>query len=435
MTTQQTNLPNWLSGTTADYREDEGRDLLGRWQKHQQWWDARHDNSTDPYSKSTSGEIGASIQAFDRKGRAFSGSNFASQDYLNLSTHPAIRSAAIEAIHQYGVHSAGSAALMGNTHEAGLLEIELAKFLQMSDCTLFTTGWAAGYGTVKTLVRENDHVVIDLLAHACLVEGARDATENVHQVRHCSPEAIEARLARIRAKDDSAGILVVTETLFSMDSDVPDIHAIQKVAHKYGATLLVDVAHDLGSFGPGGTGMLGIQNMLGKVDIVMGSFSKTFASNGGFVATNNPDLKLALRYHCGALTFTNAISPVAARIVRESLRTVQSPTGEALRQKLAKNCLFLRTSLSAAGFEVLGQPSAIVPVVLGNAALSRLMTKHCLQLGAVVNLVEYPAVSRNTCRWRLQVMATHTEEQITDFVRIAVQARHMAGQELAQLSE
>lgn len=427
-------LPAWLSGATATYQRTDGRDLLDRWQAHVDWSDSRCAQECEAYCKSTNTEILPALTAYDRQGRRYSGINLASQDYLNLASSPRVKAAAIAAIQTLGVHSAGSAALMGNTAVANQLEQELAAFLQVKDCTLFSTGWAAGYGVIKTLVRPHDHVVMDLLAHACLQEGARDATDKVHHFRHGSTRALQAKLQRIRAAEPDAGILVVTETLFSMDSDTPDIAAAQQLATHYGATLVVDIAHDLGALGPNGTGHLGLQNMLGKVDIVMGSFSKTFASNGGFVATNHPAMKLALRYNCGPLTFTNAITPIAASIVRECLQIVQSEEGAQRRKQMLRNSEHLRQGLAAVGFEVLGQPSAIVPVILGNGALSRLMTKHALRLGGIVNLVEYPAVSKNTCRWRLQVMAHHTPAQMNEFVRIACKARQLATDELAELT-
>ena len=171
---------------------------------------------------------------------------------------------------------------MGNTSLSVALEERLARFLGYEICTLFPIGWAAGYGIIKTLVRETDHVVIDILAHACLQEGARAATANVSRFPHLSTGAVEKRLKRIRDSDPRAGILVVTETLFSMDSDIPDIVALQALCRRYDATLLVDCAHDLGALGERGLGVLHAQDMVGKVDILMGSFSKTFASPGGW---------------------------------------------------------------------------------------------------------------------------------------------------------
>ena len=250
------------------------------------------------------------------------------------------------------------------------------------------------------------------------MEGARNATCNVHVFPHLSVQGLERRLKRIRGEHPEAGILVVTESLFSMDSDTPDITAHQKLARDYGATLMVDAAHDLGCMGPTGRGHLEMQGMLGKVDLLMGSFSKTFASNGGFVATHHPALKQALRYACGPLTFSNAISPVQASVVIKALDIIQSPEGSNLRKAMMDNAVALREGLTKAGFQVMGDPSAIVPVILGESGRSRLITRFALERGGLVNLVEYPAVARNAARFRLQVMATHTREQIDRFVSI-----------------
>ncbi len=143
---------------------------------------------------------------------------------------------------------------------------------------------------------------------ACLQTGAAAATENVIRFRHNDAEDLRAKLQKIRSKDAEAAILVVIESLYSMDSDTPDIKLMQDIAHEYEATLMVDAAHDLGNLGPGGTGHIGAQGMLGKVDIVMGSFSKTFASNGGFVATSHPVVKDYLCWFSSPWTFSNALS-------------------------------------------------------------------------------------------------------------------------------
>ena len=193
---------------------------------------------------------------------------------------------------------------------------------------------------------------------------------------------------------------------------------------------MVDCAHDLGAIGPTGRGYLEIQDFVGGPDVLMGSFSKTFASNGGFVATNVRELKHGLRYACGPSTFSNAMSPVNAAVVSACIDIVQSEEGAELRRRLIENVQYLRQRLQQEQFEVLGQESAIVPVILGDNRISRLMTKYALATGGIVNLVEYPAVSRNTCRWRLQVMAFHTRTQIERFVEIAVHARQAATEEL-----
>jgi glycine C-acetyltransferase len=423
-----------LGGSVAEAFDSEHPNLLDRWDRHHEWWQERSASSTDSYCRTVLGRIGPESGTRTRDGRIFKGVNFASQDYLSLSGHPAIMAAAKDAIDRFGVHSAGSATLMGNTALSHELEARLADFLGYDDCIVFPTGWAAGYGLIKTLVRDTDFIVIDRLAHASLMEGARNATRNVFSFRHLSNEAVASRLERIRRNHPAAAILVVTETAFSMDSDVPDLKPLIDICRHWGATLMVDAAHDLGAIGPGGLGFIEQQGLTGEIDILMGSFSKTFASNGGFVACNHRALRMALRFGCGPATFSNAMSPVQAAVVLKAIEIVRSREGEQRRERLMDNSCRLRDGLAAAGFKVLGEPSAIVPTILGSAALSRLTTRYALESGAIVNLVEYPAVSLNTCRWRLQVMADHTEHQIGRLVDIAAGARARASEHVAFLA-
>lgn len=430
----QTDECNYfLGGSVGTYLSGQGPDLLGRLYDLTEWFDVRYNHGLDPYSKSAIGPILPECEAEDRKDRRFKGVNMASQDYLSLASHPAIKQAAKEAVDNFGVHSAGSPALMGNTLKGNELERVLAEFVNMNDCVIFPTGWAAAYGIIRCLVKKTDHIVIDRLAHASLVEGAKSSTGNIHSFPHLSHKALERRLKAIRGSNPSTGILVVTESLYSMDSDVPDLAAHQEIASKYNAVLLVDVAHDMGCQGKTGRGQLENQDLLGKVDIVMGSFSKTFASNGGFVAFNHPSLRLALRYGSCPLTFSNALSPVQASIVLKAIDIIQSHEGDIRRRSLSKNIMRLREKLDKSGFTILGIPSPIVPVVLGNSALSRLTAKHCLEKGALVNLVEYPAVSRNSGRLRLQVMAEHSQEQIDKFENILRNSRNLAIEDLSRL--
>ncbi len=419
-----------LYKNVTHYSSMTSTDLLTRWDEHQSWLDRRLAMGLDPYSKQTSSRIEPECHVNTRDGRGTQGVNFGSQDYLNLSSHPAVKAAAKAAIDNAGLHSAGSAALMGNTSLSVELERRLAEFLGYSDCTLFPTGWGAGYGVIKTLVRPTDHVVIDRLAHACLVEGAYGATKNVHFFQHLSYRRACALLAKIRSAYPADGILLVTETVFSMDSDVPQIRELQDACNQYDATLLVDVAHDLGAIGDKGKGYLELQDCIGFPDILMGSFSKTFATNGGFVASNSASLKLALRYNCGPLTFTNAISPVQCAIIGSCLDVIEADEGRDLREKLMSNSLHMRQRMAETNFTVLGQPSAIIPVLLGDSALSRLANHYAYNEGAITNLVEYPAVRKNACRWRIQMMARHDKGQIDKFVQIACGAVEAAKQHL-----
>ena len=175
-----------------------------------------------------------------------------------------------------------------------------------------------------------------------------------------------------------------------MDADMPDIAAIQHVCRQYEAILLVDIAHDFGSMGPGGTGALGMQEMLGQVDLVMGSFSKTFASNGGFVAVNSPAIKQYLKFYGGPHIFSNALSPVQCAIVSAALRIVRSSEGDILREQLLYVSKTLRDALRAQGIACLGVPSPIIPVVIGEERVAAVAAKMIAERGVLANLVEYP---------------------------------------------
>ncbi len=401
-----------LEGSMRDFRVPQGPHLLERCEAFYSWQDIRRQSGTWPFSRSTETGPHESCAVRDDTGKLFNGVNFASQDYLSLSSHPDVILAAKAAIDEMGVHSAGSPALVGNTSTSIKLERQLADFLQMKEAILFPTGWAAGFGVIMGLVRSNDHIVMDILAHACLQTGARAATKNVHLHRHLDIDSVREKLASIRSKDTEAGIMIVTEGLFSMDSDTPDIAALQSLAREYNATLMVDVAHDFGNLGPGGSGHIGAQNMLGDVDLVMGSFSKTFGSNGGFVATNNRAVKEYLRFYSPSCTFSNALSPAQISTITKSLEIVRSEEGDDLRTKLMENILLLREQILLRDMEVYGNPSAIVAVKTGDEALARLTSRELPSLGLLANLVEFPAVAKGQARFRLQVMAGHSKAEI-----------------------
>ena len=320
-----------LAGSMRDFRVPGGKDLLARVGEFYKWQDTRRQAGVWPFSRSTVAGPRSTVIAQDDRGTTMRGVNFASQDYLSLSAHPAIKDIALETVERYGVHSAGSAALVGNTTHSIALERKIAEFLKMEEALLYPTGWGAGYGAIRGLVRSADHIVIDALAHTCLQEGANAATRNIYLHRHLDVDHCRHWLSTIRAKDTANGIMVVTEGLFSMDSDTPDILALQELCDEYQATLLVDVAHDLGALGEGGRGHIGMQNMLGKVDLVMGSFSKTFASNGGFVACRSRAVKEYLRFYSPTTTFSNALSQVQAAVALKAFEIVDSAEGERLR--------------------------------------------------------------------------------------------------------
>jgi len=427
MTSQDADPIQALTGSMRDFRELHGKDLIGRVSHFYEWQDLRRSRGLWPYSKSTEQAPLAQCTARDDSGIRFSGLNFATQDYLGLSSDSEIKETAKAVIDEYGVHSAGSSALAGNTKYSLRLEQVISEFLGVDHTVLYPTGWAAGYGVIKGLVRPADYVVMDGLSHACLQEGAYSATPNVVLHGHLNLDSVRRHLQRIRAKDTENGILVVTESLFSMDSDSPDLPSLQALCHEYDATLLVDVAHDLGAMGRSGRGFIGMQDMIGKIDIVMGSFSKTFASNGGFVACRSAAVKQYLKFYGCSATFSNALSPVQAATVAKAFEIVQSDRGRDLRALLRKRVLQMRDALTAGGLKVIGNPSAIVPVLAGDEALARMVSRRLPELQVIANLVEYPAVAKGNARFRLQMMPTHSEENVTDLV---ARLRHAV--ELAQ---
>ncbi len=389
-----------------------GAHLLERTRPVGEWIRQRTELNTWPYGRSLEQAPSTITTINSQNGRIVAGLNFGSQDYLGLSSHPALHGAAIEALREYGPHSAASPMLQGNTRLSRKLERSISGVLDTEHVLLFPTGWAAGFGTIVGLVRPDDYILIDQLAHACLMQGARAATEKHRFYKHNSISDVRRKLQAIRAKDTKNAIMVVSEGLFSMDSDSPDIYSLQDVCRDFDAVLLVDVAHDFGATGPGGTGQIGIQDMLGKVDLVMGSFSKTFSSNGGFLATHQLSVRQYISIYGGSHTFSNALSPVQAAVADEAMEIVRSAEGDQLRGKLMSNVCLLRALFNDRGITCLGNPSAIVPVSVGDETLAKWTSCFMEKNGLIANLVEFPAVPRGKARFRFQVMASHTEEQI-----------------------
>ncbi len=401
---------NPLGGSIQDYLTRPSPDLAEKARAFCAWYDARVAQGGFPYGKQLLATPGAETSVQHADGLVTHGINFASQDYLGLSTHPSIREAALDAMDRYGVHSGGSPTLAGGVSLCGPLCELIGEQLKMPYVMLSPTGWAAGYGLLRGLVRETDHVIIDQLAHNCLHEGAAASTRQVHVFRHLDVNHARLKLGAIRARDTRGGILVVTESLFSMDADSPDLAAFQKLCREFNATLVVDVAHDFGCTGPGGTGEIGRQQMLGQIDLVIGTFSKTFATNGGFVATHRREIREYLRHLSPSTTFSSAISPLQVAIAHAALRLVRSEEGAQRRLQLANAVATLREALASRDVELMGRPAPMVPVLIGRDDVARTAVRLLAEMGVVTNLIEYPAVSRATARFRLQVMSSHTSE-------------------------
>lgn len=391
-----------------------------------EWMELRREARVWPYHRVLISSVGGEVNVASPNGadsRTFL--NFGSQDYLSLARHHRIAKAAKAAVDEFGVHSAGSPAFAGRTNIVLDIQETLAQTFHKESCLIYATGWAAGFGVITGLVRNTDTVVIDQLGHNCLQEGTRLCGAEIKRFEHNNPQVLEGILRAEREKDATKGIFVVLESLYSMDSDSPDLNVILPLCQRYGAVTILDVAHDFGCLGERGLGVLESLTTDIRPDIVMGSFSKTFASNGGFVVCSEPVFDYLLCFST-PFTFSNAISPVQSAVVREALKIVFSDEGRQLRQALMERIVAFRLRAATLGLHVRGTPSAICPVFVGSEQLARATSRYIEELGLLANLVEFPGVPKGEARFRFQLMSTHTFNAIDRALDILVEARDRA---------
>lgn len=411
--------------SAADFVNVKGKDLQTRCEPYARYVDDRRIMATWPYHRALTGTVGPKIDALDDSGHLLAKcTNYASQDYLGLAQDPRVHQAAKEAINDHGVHSSGSPILLGRHKPMMELENRLCDLFKRERCVLYPSGWAAGFGVIAGLVRQKDVIIIDQLAHNCLFAGSA-ITNNVHRFRHNDLGHVEELLNQTRMNHPDSGIFVVIESLYSMDADGPDLTAMIRLAHHYDAIVIIDIAHDFGAMGEFGLGLLETVNYAEEPDVIMGSFSKTFASNGGFVMCTREVYEYLGTYSHPRI-FSNAFSPVQAAAVLAAVDIVFSPEGDALRSKLMDNILALRQSMGEYGIRVSGNPSPIVPAFVGDETLARVTSGLLTQRGLLANLVEYPAVPVGTARFRFQVMPTHSAEDAQTAVRVLSEAMKAA---------
>jgi glycine C-acetyltransferase len=223
---------------------------------------------------------------------------------------------------------------------------------------------------------------MDRLSHNCLQEGANASTKNIHKFNHLDQEEMTKMLVNLRKKDPENAILVITEGLFSMDSDSPDLLAYQRICKENNAFLLIDCAHDFGHIGEKGRGFWEVQGLTDLSNVILlGTGSKCLSTNIGFVGCNNPNVIEYLKYYSSAYMFTNAINPVQAATSLANLGILRSENGRQLRLKVLENYHYLKGELKKNGRTVFGNPCAILPVFIGNEVVSRLVSRLMMDMG------------------------------------------------------
>ncbi|MBM3324096.1 MAG: aminotransferase class I/II-fold pyridoxal phosphate-dependent enzyme [Calditrichaeota bacterium] len=328
-----------------------------------------------------------------------------SNNYLGLTNHPEVKQAAMEAIGRYGTGCAGSRFLNGTLRIHIECEEKLAEFMEKEAVLLYSTGFQVNQGVISALVGRNSVVVTDSLDHASIIDGARLAFGKMVKFRHNSPADLERVLKNLGSK----GKLVVTEGIFSMDGDICKLPEIVEVCKKYHADIFLDDAHSIGVLGPKGDGTANHFGLNGEVEMVMGTFSKSLASIGGFVAASE-DVIHYLKHHSRALIFSASPPPASVAAVIAALKIILREPER--RELLWRNANHLRNGLKAVGFDTGKSETPIIPVFIGDE-IKAFQVCHWLQdEGIFVNPVVPPAVQPGQSMIRFSVMSTHTIEQL-----------------------
>jgi 8-amino-7-oxononanoate synthase len=328
-----------------------------------------------------------------------------SNNYLGLTTHPKVRQAAIEAINVYGTSCTGSRFLNGTLELHEQLEHELADWVRKPAALVFSTGMQVNLGTISSLVGRGDVVVLDRDDHASIVDGARLGWGKVKRFQHNNVEDLEKVLSKI---EDKCGILVVVDGLFSMEGDIAVLPEIVKVCKKYSARLMVDDAHALGILG-GGRGTAAHFGLTDEVDLIMGTFSKSLASLGGFIA-GDEDIIHYIKHHARSLIFSASIPPANAATALAALQVMREEPERVTRVNEIGN--FMRERYQQLGFNTGNSVSPIIPIFVGDDLRAAIIWKAMFEAGVYVNMVVSPAVPEGKQLLRTSYMATHTDEQL-----------------------
>ena len=329
-----------------------------------------------------------------------------SNNYLGLTNHPKVKEAAVEAVRRYGTGCAGSRLLNGTLalHEA--LEDKLARFIGKPAVVTFSTGFQVNLGTISCLLHRGDVVYLDKQDHACIIDGARLSFAQIRKFAHNNPAA----LARLMAAEPARGRLVVVDGVFSMEGDIAPLPQIVRVAREFGAGVMVDDAHGLGVLGRHGRGTTEHFALEDDVHLIMGTFSKSLASIGGFIAGER-DVVEHIRHTARSLIFSAALAPASVAAAAAAVDILQQEPER--RERLWRNSQFLRQGLSSLGFCTGDSQTPVVPIIVGDDERAFAMTRRLEEEGVFVNPVVSPATPQGRALLRTSCMATHTEQHLS----------------------
>ena len=363
-----------------------------------------------PYFRPIEANEGPVVQIEGRK-VIMAGSN----NYLGLTSHPKVKEAAIKAIEKYGTGCSGSRYLTGTLDLHIELEEKLAKFFKSEAVLLFSTGYQTAQGIIPTLVQRGDYVISDKDNHACIIAGnlmAKGATAEFVRYKHNDMEDLERVIKKLPS---DAGKLVVSDGVFSTGGEIVDLIHLNSIAKKYGARILIDDAHAVGVIGKGGRGSASEFGLESEIDMTMGTFSKTFASLGGFVSGEAKVINY-IKHHSPALIFSASPTPSSVAAALAALEVLEAEPERVT--KLISNANKMRIGLKKAGFTVLEGRTAIVPVIVGNDEIAFKMWKMLYDAGVFVNVFISPGVPPGRQMMRTSYMATHEESHLNEILEI-----------------
>jgi 8-amino-7-oxononanoate synthase len=331
---------------------------------------------------------------------------FGSNSYLGLTNHPDIKRKTMEAVKKYGSGCAGSRFLNGTLDIHLELEEKLADFVGKEEAIVFSTGFQVNIGVIPALVGRHDSLILDELNHASIFEGGSLCLGQVRKFRHNSMESLEKVLENC-APDKLK--LIAVDGVFSMDGDIANLPEIIRLADQYNANIMVDDAHALGVIGTLGRGTASHFNLTHRADLIMGTFSKSLASIGGFIAADRTTINY-LKHHARSLIFSASISPAATASALAALEIVKSEP-ERIEQ-LWTNTYFAMSELKRLGFDIGATCTPIIPIYIRDDVKTFQLAQLLLEEGVFVNPVAAPAVAKENSLIRFSLMATHTPIQI-----------------------